>query len=78
MEKAGEQEGDSDFSDFSDVNFDVLEGHPIRNIQEAFGNSWLKPENLGLQIWKALAFIDRKPSLVVKDVGSEARLSSSL
>lgn len=62
LEKAGEEEGDSDFSDFSDVNFDVLEGHPIRNVQEAFGNSQLKPENLGIQIWKALAFIDREPT----------------
>lgn len=34
LEKIGEQEGDSDFSW---VNFKVLEGHPSRDVQKALG-----------------------------------------
>lgn len=56
MEKARVQKDDSDFSH---VNFEVLEGHANRNVQKAFRNSGLKPEDLGIQIWKALVFIEK-------------------
>lgn len=46
-------------SDFSHVNFEVLEGHPIRDGQKAFGNAGMKPKDLEIHIWKTLAFIEK-------------------
>lgn len=56
LEKAGKQDREIDFSC---VNFEVLEGCPSRDVQKAFGNSGLKLEDLGIQVWKALAFIEK-------------------
>lgn len=44
LEKAGEQEGDSDFTS---INFEILEGHLSRNVEKTFENSGLKLEDLG-------------------------------
>lgn len=56
LANAEDQEG---HSDFNCVTFEVIEGHPCRDVQKTFGNSGLKLEDLGIQTWKALAFIDK-------------------